>query len=230
MTVTAPPRPRDPVDREQLEALVEALIQEALIEEARQCARRRRRRYAAVAAFLALAGVALFTVFDRAAQSETASPALAARSSLSGVTASSKIAFIRMFGPQSNTELYVVNADGSEQRRLTRNAANDDLPAWFARRAEDRLRKRQLRQRKDLRHERRRERAAEADARLGARRPADLVARRAEDRLRTRSRRQLRDLRRERRRQRAAKPDAEPAGERRLVCLVARAEEVARDP
>ncbi len=46
MTVTAPPRPprpSDPVDREELEALVEALI-----EEARQRARRRRRMYAAV--------------------------------------------------------------------------------------------------------------------------------------------------------------------------------------
>ena len=38
MTVTAPPRPSDPVDRQEVEALVEALI-----EEARQRAQRRRR-------------------------------------------------------------------------------------------------------------------------------------------------------------------------------------------
>ena len=46
MTITAPPRPprpSDPIDREEVEALVEALI-----EEARQRAQRRRRRNAAV--------------------------------------------------------------------------------------------------------------------------------------------------------------------------------------
>lgn len=54
MSVTSPPRPprpSGPVDREELEALVEALI-----EEARQRTRRRRRRYAA-AALLAAAGI-----------------------------------------------------------------------------------------------------------------------------------------------------------------------------
>ena len=54
MTVTAPPRPpsTDLVDQDELEALVEALF-----EEARQRARRRRRIYAASAALMALAAV-----------------------------------------------------------------------------------------------------------------------------------------------------------------------------
>ena len=63
-----------------------------------------------------------------------------------------------------------MNADGSGQRNLTRNTANDYL--WpsiclVARRAEDRLRTRPQRgrqQRRHLRHQRRRQRGAEADA------------------------------------------------------------------
>ena len=77
MTVSAPPRPPrvdDPVSREEVEALVEALI-----EEARQRARRRRRRNGAVVALVALVGVALFAVLGRSAQSQSASPALTAR-------------------------------------------------------------------------------------------------------------------------------------------------------
>ncbi len=126
MTVTAPPRPprpSGPVDREELEALVEALI-----EEARQRARRRRRIYGAVAALVALLGVTVFTVFERAAQSQTASPALAARSSLPPGTADAKIAFISapLRCPQCNVprgDLYVMNADGSGQRVVTRNVS-----------------------------------------------------------------------------------------------------------
>ena len=93
MTVTAPPRPprpSDPVDREELEALVEALI-----EEARQRARRRRRIYAASAALVALVVVAVSSAVDRATQPDTASPALAARSSGLAGAATPKIAFIR---------------------------------------------------------------------------------------------------------------------------------------
>ena len=80
MTVTAPPRPprpSDPVTHGEFEALVEALI-----EEARQRARRRRRRNVAVVTLVALVGVALFAVLGRSAQSQSASPALSARSSL----------------------------------------------------------------------------------------------------------------------------------------------------
>jgi predicted Zn-dependent protease len=76
MSVTAPPRPprpSDPVDREELEALVEALI-----EEARQRARRRRRIYA-----------------------------------------------------DGSSEVYVVNADGSGQRNLSRTRlGNESSFAW----------------------------------------------------------------------------------------------------
>jgi Tol biopolymer transport system component len=60
VTVTAPPRPPrpdDPVSHAEVEALVEALI-----EEARQRARRRRRRNAAIVILVALAGVVLFAL------------------------------------------------------------------------------------------------------------------------------------------------------------------------
>jgi cell division septal protein FtsQ len=66
MTVTAPPRPPrpgDPVDRDELEAIVQALI-----EETRRRARRRRLVYAAAAASIALAGIVAFTVFAAAAR------------------------------------------------------------------------------------------------------------------------------------------------------------------
>jgi hypothetical protein len=85
MTVTAPPRPprpprpSDPVDRQEVEALVEALI-----EEARQRARRRRRVNMAVATCVVLVGVTVFAVFERTAESQSSSPAAAARSGVSG--------------------------------------------------------------------------------------------------------------------------------------------------
>ena len=130
MTVTAPPRPprqSDPVDRQELEALVEALI-----EEARQRAQRRRRIYWAAAAVVALVAVVLFTVLERVAQSQTASPALTARLSLPAASPSSKIAFTSQprGGPQPRSDgLYVVNADGSGKRRLTPTAWIA-TPAW----------------------------------------------------------------------------------------------------
>jgi Tol biopolymer transport system component len=100
---------------------------------------------------VALVGVAVFTVFERTAQSQTASPAPAARSSLAAGTADSKIAFISYphrcqqcnFSPDGraehafrsgrdgNLEIYVMNADGSEQQRLTRNPARSvQFLAW----------------------------------------------------------------------------------------------------
>ena len=128
MSVTAPPRPprpSDPVDREELEALVEALI-----DEARQRARRRRRIYTAVVAVIALVGVAVFTIFERTAQSQTASPALTARSSVPAATATPRIAFISTgpFGRQTDGGLYIVNADGSGKQQLT--SARYSTPAW----------------------------------------------------------------------------------------------------
>ena len=125
MTVTAPPRiprrPSDPVTHGEFDALVEALI-----EEARQRGRRRRRRNAAIVTLVALVGVALFALLGRSAQSQTASPALAARSGPAAGAASSQIAFMtsalkaRLPNGRGLIErvLYVMNADGSGKRRL----------------------------------------------------------------------------------------------------------------
>jgi Tol biopolymer transport system component len=118
MTVTAPPRPpsSEPVDREELEALVEALF-----EEARQRARRRRRIYAACVALVALVVIAVSSAVDRSTQPDTASPALAARSGGLAGAATQRIAFTSTLGgpgPRSGG-LFVVNADGSRLRKLT---------------------------------------------------------------------------------------------------------------
>lgn len=40
----------------------------------------------------------------------------------------SKIAFARLFNPYG--QIYVMDADGNHQRRLTRNSGSDDQPAW----------------------------------------------------------------------------------------------------
>jgi TolB protein len=133
VAVTVPPRPprsSDPVDREELEARVEALI-----EEARQRARRRRRIYAASVALVAVVGMAVFVVFDRTGQSQTASSAPAARSGAAAGTPRSKIAFVRFVNGarrESSYELYVMNADGSGKRRLARSplAGFRAVPAW----------------------------------------------------------------------------------------------------
>jgi Tol biopolymer transport system component len=83
MTISAPPRPpqsNDPVDRNEFEVL------EALIEEARQRARRRRRTYGAVVVLVALTGAAVFAVIERttakAAHSQSASSPSAAGATL----------------------------------------------------------------------------------------------------------------------------------------------------
>jgi hypothetical protein len=80
MTVTAPPRPNDPIGFQELEPEADA---DAVIEEARQRARRRRRMYGAVVAVVALVGVAV-TVFGRTAQSH---PTAATRPSGAGPSA-----------------------------------------------------------------------------------------------------------------------------------------------
>ena len=135
MTVAAPPRPpsqapeaRDskPLEREEIEALVEALI-----EEARREQRRRHRRYWALAALAAFVGVVVLILLDGGAASQTTSSALAARSSLSAAAATPRIAFIsepQGVGQRINGGLYVVNADGSGKQRLT--SARYSTPAW----------------------------------------------------------------------------------------------------
>jgi dipeptidyl aminopeptidase/acylaminoacyl peptidase len=117
VTVTTPPRPprpSDPIDREELEAVIEALI-----EEARRRARRRRLTYAAGAAAVALIGVVVFAIFDRTAQSQSGSAMPARRPSLAAGTAGSKMAFISepLHSGYAGV-VYVMNADGSGKRRL----------------------------------------------------------------------------------------------------------------
>ena len=136
MSVTAPPRPprpdrsNEPLDREEIEALVEALI-----EEARRETRRRRRRYWAVAALVAIVGVVVLALLERGAASQTASPAaISARSGAAGGTPRSKIAFVGEVVRLRHGwyELYVMNPDGSGKRRLARHfwvSRLDDL-AW----------------------------------------------------------------------------------------------------
>ena len=125
MTVSAPPRPpapgrtapdSKPLEREEIEALVEALI-----EEARRETRRRHRTYWAVAALATFVGVVVLIVLEGAA-SQTASPALSARSSVPAAATSSKIAYINegTGGGYCGT-VWVMNADGSGQHRLTNN-------------------------------------------------------------------------------------------------------------
>jgi Tol biopolymer transport system component len=126
MAVATPPRPpeRKPAEADALEAL---------IEEARQRARRRRRIYAASVALVALVGVALYVGIGRTGQSPSASPAPAARLSAAAGTPRSKIAFLRFAsgaGGESSDELYVMNADGSGKRRLAGSLAGNHSSAW----------------------------------------------------------------------------------------------------
>ena len=131
MTVTAPPRPprpSDPVDREEIEALVEALI-----EEARQRQRRRRRIYWALAAAVAFVSVVVFTTFERTARSQSGAGAAPARDGLAVASAPSRIAFIHNGSPMSRGvhELRVVNTDGSGQQKVTRiGSLSVGIPTW----------------------------------------------------------------------------------------------------
>jgi TolB protein len=134
VTVSAPPRPSSqapetqdskPLGREEVEALVEALI-----EEARREQRRRRRRYWALAALAVFVGAGVLILLDHGAASQTASPAVSARMSAVAQASTSRLAFISHAGGTS--ELYVVNADGTEKRLVARRVAPDffSAPAW----------------------------------------------------------------------------------------------------
>jgi Tol biopolymer transport system component len=124
MTVSTPPRPpsermtpdSERLSRDEIEALVEALI-----EEARRETRRRRRKYWALAVLVTFVGVIVLSLLERGAASQTASPTLSARSVAAAGTPRSKIAFVgevvRLRQP-SWSELYVMNPDGSGRRRL----------------------------------------------------------------------------------------------------------------
>src|SRR5262245_58278436 len=100
MSVTAPPRPprtprpSDPVTHDELDALVEALI-----EEARQRARRRRRRYAASVLLVALAAGGVYFGFDHVGGGAVGPQAVAA-DSLGGATSAARTAGGR-WGPSN---------------------------------------------------------------------------------------------------------------------------------
>src|SRR5262249_8980434 len=132
MTVSTPPRPpaeraapdSKPLGRDEIEALVEALI-----EEARRETRRRRRKYWAVAILVAFVGVGVLTLLDGGAASQTASPAVSARLGAGGHVGTSRIAFLRgSWSPFNGStspnllELDIINADGSGLRRLARDS------------------------------------------------------------------------------------------------------------
>ena len=85
-----------------------------------------------------------------------------------------KLAFVSQ--RDGNAEIYVMNADGSAQENLTRQPANDSHPSWSRDGAEARVRQPTRRQLRDLRHERRRERAAQRDADSVGRSRSGLVA------------------------------------------------------
>ena len=132
MSVTAPPRPpgpSDPVERDELDALVQALI-----EEARRRARRRRLLMAAVVTGAALVGLAVFLVFDRTAQSQSSFPQSSARPGAPGAAAKSTIAFLGIHDhtdpAERNSLVYVVNPDGSGKRVVSRMAWAAGGPVW----------------------------------------------------------------------------------------------------
>jgi TolB protein len=110
-----------PLEREEIEALVEALI-----EEARRETRRRHRRYWAVAALVAVVAMVVLILLERGAASQPASPGSSPRSGAARSVPSSKIAFVRNVGSvplrHSWWGLYVMNPDGSGKRRLARHA------------------------------------------------------------------------------------------------------------
>ena len=139
MSISAPPRPPSPartaqdgeqLDREEIEALVQALI-----EEARRETRRRHRRYLAVALLVTFVGVVVLVLLEGGASSHPASPALSARSSLAAGAARSRIAYISEppRGGYCGT-VHVMNPDGSGQRRLTNGGmpgcGQEGGPAW----------------------------------------------------------------------------------------------------
>ncbi|HET9288168.1 MAG TPA: hypothetical protein VFO26_11465, partial [Gaiella sp.] len=118
-----------PLERDEIEALVEALI-----EEARRETRRRHRRYWALAALAAIVGAVILILLDGGAASQPTSSALAARSSLATAASSSKIAFISEPRGGYCGTVWTMNPDGSDQRRLTNGGVpgcgQEWSPAW----------------------------------------------------------------------------------------------------
>jgi hypothetical protein len=132
VSVSAPPRPPDRVDRSE---------PEALIQEARERARRRRRRYAAGLVLAALTGLVVATALGRTALTLRGGHPNAGLSSAASTRAGPVIAFLRG-GPAFRSaapyrlELELIHADGSGLRRLARGPwSRDDagfraVPSW----------------------------------------------------------------------------------------------------
>lgn len=119
MTVTAPPRPQKPSDRSN------PLELEALIEEARQRARRRRGHRAALVGLILLAGAAAFLGVDRVTGGGADATAVTHPSGGLGVTGGrSEIVFSTW--RNSRGTIYRIFGDGTGLRRLT----PEHGPAW----------------------------------------------------------------------------------------------------
>ena len=93
--------------------------------------RRRRRRWGLVAVALLLGGLLVapaFGIGDRLLDLIQSTPGPPEVRTPVWSPDGRRIAFTSR--PDDNSEIYVVNADGSGQRRLTRNAAGDFGPTW----------------------------------------------------------------------------------------------------
>jgi len=139
VSVVAPPDPPrqapeapdgEPLEREEIAVLVEALI-----EEARQATRRRHRRYLTVVTLVALAGASVLVLVGRDAASQSATLAVPARTTGTAQPGTSRIAFVHQppFGGYCGT-VYAMNPDGSRKRRMTNHGVpgcgQEEGPAW----------------------------------------------------------------------------------------------------
>ena len=95
-----------------------------------------------------------------------------------------------------NTDIYVVDTDGSNEQRLTTGAAADTEPAWSPDEAEPRIAFVSTRDgnQRDLLHGRGRQRRAPPDERSRGRRRSGVVAERRANRVREQSQRHVRPL------------------------------------
>ena len=140
MSVSAPPRPPaparavpkgEPLEREEIEALVEALI-----EEARRETRRRRRTYWALAALVTFVGVLVLTLLEGGAASQTIAPGVSPRMSAPVQAGTSRIVFLAGVlksspsGSYMRPKLYVMNADGSAKRQLVGHGSGLGPQPW----------------------------------------------------------------------------------------------------
>jgi dipeptidyl aminopeptidase/acylaminoacyl peptidase len=75
-----------------------------------------------------------------------------------------------------NSDIYVMSADGTDVRRLTRDASDEGYPSWSPDRPDDHVRLRPHGQLRDPRDERRRHPRAAADEPSGAGRLRDVGA------------------------------------------------------